>query len=84
MQCNCRKKQTCPLEGGEFRAENVISHATIKTDNSSKMYIGLSANQLQKRIASHNATISSKPNGKNYLQYNQATNLSKLTTQTKK
>ena len=77
--CNCRKKQTCPLEGGECRAENVIYQATIKTDNSSKIYIGLSANQLKKRIATHNTTINSKPNDKNYLQYKQATELFKLT-----
>ena len=42
--CNCRKKQTCSLEGEECRAENVIWQATIITDNSSKIYIGLSAN----------------------------------------
>ena len=40
--CNCRKKEIRPLDGGECRAENVIYQATIKTDNSSKIYIGLS------------------------------------------
>ena len=29
------------------RAENFIYQATIKTDSSSKIYIGLSANQLK-------------------------------------
>ena len=77
--CNCRKKQTCPLEGGKCRAENVIYQATIKTENESKIYIGLSANQLKKRIATHKTTINSKKEDRNYLQYKQATELSKLT-----
>ena len=76
--CNCRKKEACPLNGGECRAENVIYQATIETDNTSKIYIGLSANQLKKRISTHNTTIKSKPNEKNYLKYKQATELSKL------
>ena len=57
---------------------NVIYQATIKTDNSSKIYFGLSANQLEKRISTHNTTIKSKPNDKNNLRYKQATELSKL------
>ena len=61
---NCRKKETCPLEGEECRAENVIYQATIKTDITSKIYIGLSANQLKKRISTHNTTIKSKLNEK--------------------
>ena len=31
--CNCRKKQTCPLDGEECRAENVSYRGAIKTDN---------------------------------------------------
>ena len=61
-----------------MRAENVIYQATIKTENSSKIYIGLSSNQLKKRIATHNTTINSKPDDKNHLQYKQATELSKI------
>ena len=76
--CNFRKKQTCPLEGEECRAGNLIYQATIKTVNSSKIYIGLSANQLKKLIATHCTTINSKPNDKNYLQYKQATELSNV------
>ena len=58
------QKETCPLDGGVCRAENVIYQATTKTDNSSKIYIGLSANQLKKRISTHNTTYKSKPNEK--------------------
>ena len=79
MSYNCRNKQTCPLDGKECRAENVIYKATTKTDNSSKIYTGLSVNQLKKRIATYNTTINSKPNVKNYLQHKQATELLKLT-----
>ena len=63
------KKKTFALDGGERKAENLIYQVTIKTDNSLKIYIGLSANQLKKRISTHNTTIKSKPNEKNYLQY---------------
>ena len=73
--CNCRKKKTCSLEGEECRPENVIWQATIKTDNSSKIYIGLRANQLKK----YSNTQYHKLDDKNYLLYKQATELSKLT-----
>ena len=68
-----------PLVEGECRAENLIYQATIETDKSSKIYIGLRAKQLKKRISTHNTTIKSKPIEKNYLQYKQATELLKLT-----
>ena len=62
--CNCRNKHKCPLEGGECRAENVIYQATIETEVESKTYIGISANQVKKRIATHKTTINSKPDDK--------------------
>ena len=68
-----------PPEEGEGRAENVINQVTIKTDSSSKIYIGIGVNQLKKRIAIFNTTINSKPNDRNYFQYKQAAELSKLT-----
>ena len=51
-----QKETKMLLEGGECRAEKVIYQATIKTDNSSTIYIGLNANQLKKRIATHDTT----------------------------
>ena len=75
--CNCRDKEKCPLKGGMCRAKNVIYQATIKTSNESKSYIGLSANPLKRRVATHRTTINSKPEDCNYLQYKQATELSK-------
>ena len=60
-----------------FILKNVIYQATIKTSNESKSYIGLSANPLKRRVAVHRTTINSKPEDRNYLQYKQATELSK-------
>ena len=48
-----------------------------------KVYIRLSANQLHKRISTHNTTIKIKSNEKNYPKYKQATKLSKLTNNLK-
>lgn len=75
--CNCRNKEKCPLKGGNCRAKNVIYQATVKTDNATKSYIGLSANQFKKRVATHRTTINSNPEDRNYIQYKQATELSK-------
>ena len=59
--------------------KNVLYQATVETEVESKTYIGISANQVKKRIATHKTTINSKPDDRNYLQYKQATELSKLT-----
>ena len=78
------EKQTCPVEEGECRAENVFYKATIKTDNLSKIYFGLNASKLKNRTVTHNTTINSKSNDKNYLQYKDTIELSKLTHKLKK
>ena len=76
--CNCRKKTECPLKGKECRRENVIYEAKIKTNNQTKSYIGLSSNEIKKRIATHKTTMNCKPGDKNYNKYVNATELSKL------
>ena len=38
--CNCRKKENCPMEGGKCRKTSVIYEAKIETDINT--YIGLS------------------------------------------
>ena len=78
------KKVTCLLDGGECRAENFFYKATIKTDNLSKIYFGLNASKLKNRTVTHNTTTNSKSNDKNYLQYKDTTELSKLTHKLKK
>ena len=75
--CNCRKKENCPMKGRNCRKENVIYEADIITENETKTYIGLSSNEIKKRIAGHYTTINCKPENKNFQQYSQATELSK-------
>ena len=65
------------MKGGNCRKANVIYEANIITDNDTKTYIGLSSNEIKKRIAGHYTTINCKPENKNYQQYTQATELSK-------
>ena len=48
--CNCRNQDTCPLKGGNCRTESVIYEATVRTKNDSKRYIGLTANQIKKKL----------------------------------
>ena len=37
--CNCRKKESCPMKGGNCRKSNVIYEASIITNNNTKTYI---------------------------------------------
>ena len=76
--CNCKKIDTCPLKGGNCRTESVIYEASVKTKDDTKKYIGLTANKIKQRIASHKTTINVKPENKNYNQYVNSTELSKL------
>lgn len=78
-RCNCRIKENCPMKGGNCRRSNVIYEASITTSNSTKTYIGLSSNEIKKRIATHYTTINCKPENKNYQKYIQSTELSKAT-----
>ena len=51
---NCWDKNKCPLKGGNCKTENVIYEASVsKKKNETKTYIGLKANQLKKRISTH-------------------------------
>ena len=67
--CNCRDKNKCPLKGGNCRTENVIYEASVSTKNETKTYIGITANQLKKKISTHNTTINCKPDNRNYNKY---------------
>ena len=57
------------MKGGKFRNTNVIYKAKIVTYNNINTYIGLSSNEIKKRIASHYTTINCKLDNKNYQQY---------------
>ena len=49
--CNCRKKETCPVEG-KCLEEGIIYEATIKS-NSEKKYVGLTEGSFKKRLYGH-------------------------------
>jgi len=55
----------------------MLYEASIITNNNTKTYIGLSSNEIKKRVATHYTTINCKPENKKYQQYIQATELSK-------
>ena len=46
--CNCREKNSCPLNGNCLQ-ENVIYKAMITSQNESKKYIGSKEEQFKKR-----------------------------------
>ena len=58
--CNCRKKENCPLGGGNCRQENIIYKAVVSSSIESKEYIGSSANSFKQRYASHKSTFTHK------------------------
>ena len=64
--CNCRDKNKCPLKGNNCRAENVIHQALVSIKIETKKYIGLTANQIKKRISTHNTPINCKPSNRIY------------------
>ena len=49
--CNCTNKVEYSLKGKGCRKENVIYET--KTNNQTKTFIGLSSNEIKKRIATH-------------------------------
>lgn len=42
-ECNCRKKDQCPLDG-KCLTQNVVYQATVTTQTSSESYVGLATN----------------------------------------
>ena len=69
--CNCRKKDDCPLEG-KCLTESVIYQATVIRSDTTKQetYVGLTENQFKTRYRSH---LSSFRN----IKYRNSTELSK-------
>ena len=49
--CNCRQKDTCPLNG-ECQTENIVYQATVH-GKQTKVYIGLTENNFKQRYANH-------------------------------
>ena len=57
-ECNCRKKDQCPLDG-KCLAQNVVYLATVTTQTSSDSYVGLATN-FKERYRNHTASFRRK------------------------
>ena len=57
-ECNCRKKDQCPLDG-KCLTQNVVYQATITTQTSSDSYVGLATN-FKERYRNHTASFRHK------------------------
>ncbi|PIK51687.1 hypothetical protein BSL78_11407 [Apostichopus japonicus] len=67
--CNCRKKDTCPLNGN-CQASNIIYKAEVKTIDNCKTYIGLTEPPFKLRYGNHKMSL-------NHEKHQNATELSK-------
>lgn len=76
-QCNCRKKDSCPLSG-KCLSENIIYKASVirSDDNREETYVGLTANSFKSRLGNHTKSF------KNAI-YRNSTELSKYIWQLK-
>ena len=56
--CNCRQKNTCPLDGNCLQS-SVIYQATVtrKDNNTTETYIGLKENDFKTRYRNHTASF---------------------------
>ena len=54
-ECNCRKKNECPLEGKCLQT-NVIYQATVTTETTKETYIGLATN-FKERYRNHKCSL---------------------------
>ena len=56
--CNCRQKDTCPLNGNCLR-QSVIYQATVtRTDNNTtETYVGLTENEFKTRYRNHTSSF---------------------------
>ncbi|PIK41358.1 hypothetical protein BSL78_21790 [Apostichopus japonicus] len=54
--CNCRKKDTCPLNGN-CQASNIIYKAEVKTTDNCKTYIGLTEPPFKLRYGNHKMSL---------------------------
>mgnify|MGYP004361308217 CR=1 FL=1 len=59
-KCNCRKKETCPLNGNCL-ATSVIYQATVKTaSDPEKIYLGLTEGTWKQRSYAYNSSFSNR------------------------
>ena len=68
--CNCRKKDSCPLEG-KCLSKEIIYKAEVKTQSSANVYYGVCATTFKKRFANHKKSLNTQ-------KYKEETALSKF------
>ena len=51
-KCNCRNRLNCPLDGHCLQ-ESVVYRADVSTNDSTKVYIGISEPMIKSRISNH-------------------------------
>ena len=56
--CNCRKNDTCPVEG-QCLEEGIIYEATVKTSSDEKKYLGLAEGTFKRRLYGHRQSFRS-------------------------
>ena len=66
--CNCRDKSTCPLDG-KCLTKCIVYEATIKHEDTEKVYYGLTEGDFKARYNNHNKSI-------NHRKYESETELS--------
>ena len=54
-ECNCRKKEQCPLEG-QCLKNNIVYQATVTINTTTETYIGLATN-FKKRYRNHTSSF---------------------------
>ena len=59
--CNCRKPDTCPLNG-KCLAGSVVYMATVKASSGEKKYIGLTENPFKTRYSNHLTSFRNQKN----------------------
>ena len=55
-ECNCRKKEICPLKG-ECLTENVMAKVSNNKNNEEKNYIGLTERSFKDRLYKHRNSL---------------------------
>ena len=53
--CNCRNKQSCPLDG-KCLSSSIVYRAEVTSDNNTKIYYGASEGEFKTRYNNHTKT----------------------------
>lgn len=54
--CNCRSKESCPLNG-QCLTDSLVYMATLSTDNDKYSYVGMTEGTFKKRFAGHGTSF---------------------------